>query len=123
MNPDIYSAFNPARLGIPPNPAAYSCSETQFEIIKRYILEFQATLDDEHDIGVWFTNFGSSVLMQVTQIGYERSALMVFKGYVDGKMATLIQHVSQLNFLLTTVPKEPDVPHRTIGFTANLEAE
>lgn len=123
MNPDIYSAFNPARLSIPTSPVVYSYSETQFEIIKRYILEFQATLDDEHDVGVLLTNFGSSVLMQVTQIGYERSVLMVFKGYVDGRMATLIQHVSQLNFLLTTVPKEPDVPHRTIGFTANLEAE
>lgn len=123
MDPNIYAAINANHLRIPAVPAAYSYSETQFEIIKRYILEFQATLDDEHDLGVLLTNFGNSVLMQVTEIGYERSVLMVFKGYVDGRMATLIQHVSQLNFLLTTVPKEPDVPHRTIGFTAGLEAE
>lgn len=123
MNPDIYRAFNPARLGIPPDPTAYSYAETQFEIIKRHILEFQATLDDEHDIEVLFANFGSPVSMQVTQIRCERSVLMVFKGYVNGRMATLIQHASQLNFLLTTVPKKPDAPHRTIGFTANLEAE
>ncbi len=123
MNSNVYDVlnFNPSRL--PTVPATYSYSDTQFEIIKKYILEFQATLDDEHDIGVMLTNFGSTVLMQVTEIGYERSVLMVFKGYVNGRMATLIQHVSQLNFLLTTIPKEPDVPHRTIGFTASLEAE
>lgn len=43
---------------------------------------------------------------------------MVFKGYVNGKFSTLIQHVSQLNFLLTSIEKEPDRPKRTIGFVA-----
>ena len=62
------------------------------------------------------TNFGHSVTMHVTEIGYEKSVLMIFKGYVNGKMSTLIQHISQLNFLLTSVPKENDRPKRPIGF-------
>lgn len=102
---------------IPASPIAYSYSDTQFEIIKRYILDFQKSLDDEHDVGVLLTNFGSTMLMQVTSVGFERSVLMVFRGYVDGREATLIQHVSQLNFLLTSVPKAPDEPKRKIGFT------
>ena len=54
--------------------------------------------------------------MNVTKIGYEKSVLMVFRGYVNGKEATLIQHINQLNFLLTSVDKEPDRPKRRIGF-------
>ncbi len=79
-------------------PVAYSYSDTQFEIIKKYVIDFQKSLDAEHDIGVMLTNFGSTVLMEVTEIGYEESVLMVFKGYVDGRKATLIQHINQLNF-------------------------
>ena len=73
-------------------------------------------MDAEHEVGLVLTNFGQSILMQVVEIGYEKSVLMIFKGYVDGKMSTLIQHVSQLNFLLTSVEKSPDRPKRPIGF-------
>lgn len=97
-------------------PAAYSYSDTQYEIIKEYIQEFEESLDDEHEVGVMLTNFGHSVTMQVTEISYEKSVLMIFRGYVNGVKATLIQHVSQLNFLLTSVPKESGRPKRRIGF-------
>lgn len=107
----------------PYNPAAYSFSDTQFEIIRKYVKDFQDSLDSEHDVGILLTNFGQSVLMEVTEIGYEESVLMVFRGYVNGRMATLIQHISQLNFLLTSVPKEPEKPKRKIGFTANWAEE
>ena len=106
-----------ARMPIP--LSAYSYSDTQFEIIKKYVLDFQASLDNEHDVGLLLTNFGQSMLMEVTEIGYEKSVLMVFRGYVKGNKATLIQHISQLNFLLTSIPKAPDKPKNTIGFTAN----
>lgn len=108
-----------ADIEIPVHPSAYSYSDTQFEIIQQYILDFQASLDNEHDVGIMLTNFGSSILMQVTSVGYEKSVLMVFKGFVDGREATLIQHVSQLNFLLTAVPKDPETPKRKIGFNAD----
>ena len=100
-----------------PLPVAYSYSNTQVEIIKDYVLEFQQSLDQEHDVDLLLTNFGSSILMEVTHIGYEESVLIVFKGYVNGRQSTLIQHVSQLNFLLTSVSKDPETPKRKIGFT------
>lgn len=113
--------FPTPNLNIPVSPVAYSFADTQFEIIRRYILDFQTSLDSDHDVGIMLTNFGNSVLMQVTSVGYEKSVLMVFRGYVDGREATLIQHVSQLNFLLTAVPKEPNMPKRQIGFTVDQE--
>ena len=102
---------------MPDMPNWYMWSDTQFELIKKYIEEFEGSLDTEHEVGVMLTNFGQSVLMQVTEIGYEKSVMLVFKGYVNGKPSTLIQHISQLNFLLTSMDrKEPEKPKRKIGF-------
>lgn len=97
-------------------PVQHMWADEQFEILKRYIMDFEQTLDSEHEVGIMMTNFGQSVLMHVTQITYEDPVLMVFKGYVNGREATLIQHINQLNFMLTTVDKEPNRPKRQIGF-------
>ncbi len=102
-------------------PAQHMWADEQFEILKRYIQEFERSLDAEHEVGIMMTNFGQSVLMQVTQVSYENPVLMVFKGFVNGREATLIQHINQLNFMLTSVEKEPDRPKRQIGFTANQD--
>ncbi len=91
-------------------------SASQFEILKDYIYEFEKTLDSEHEVGMLLTNFGQNILLNVTYVSYENPSLMVFKGYVNGKYSTLIQHINQLNFLLTSVQKEPDRPKRQIGF-------
>ena len=113
----IARAASVQSLNFSPPPIAYSYSDTQFEILKDYIQKFEASLDDEHEVGLMLTNFGQSVTMTVTSIGYEESVILVFKGYVNGVMSTLIQHVSQLNFLLTAVPRSPEHPKRRIGFS------
>lgn len=119
MNFDI----SPPVVSLPRIPLADSYSDTQFEIIKKHVQEFQAGLDAEHDVGLLLTNFGQSVLMEVTSISYEFPVLMVFRGYVNAQPSTLIQHVSQLNFLLTSVPKAPDIPKRQIGFSVSPEEQ
>ena len=106
---------------VPDLPMHHMWSDTQFEIIKKHITEYEKTLDSEHEVAVWLTNFGQSILMQVTNITYEESVLLVFKGYVNGKMSTLIQHINQLNFLLTTVEKEPDRPKQNRFWGTNLK--
>ena len=63
-----------------------------------------------------YTTSINDVTMQVTEISYEKSVLMIFKGYVDGRMSTLIQHISQLNFLLTSLLKDDSRPKQHIGF-------
>ena len=94
-------------------------ADEQFEILKRYIKAFEQSLDAEHEVGIMMTNFGQSIIMQVTMVTYEDPVLMVFKGFVNGREATLIQHINQLNFMLTTIDKEPDRPKRQIGFGTN----
>ena len=97
-------------------PAQHMWADGQFEILKRYIQVFENSLDSEHEVGIMMTNFGQSVTMIVTKITYENPVLMVFTGYVNGKEATLLQHINQLNFMLTSVDKEPDKPKIKIGF-------
>lgn len=97
-------------------PMHHMWSDTQFEIIKDYIQEFEKNLDAEHEVGLWLTSFGQSMMMQVTNITYEKSVLMIFKGFVNGNEATLIQHINQLNFLLTAIKKEPEKKRVPIGF-------
>ena len=101
------------------SPAQHMWVDEQFKILKRYIQNFEKALDNEHEVGIMMTNFGQSILMIVTQVTYESPVLMIFKGYVNGREATLIQHINQLNFMLTTVDKEPDRPKRKIGFSVN----
>ena len=100
----------------PELPTQYMWSDTQFEIIKRYIQEYESSLDSEHEVGLWLTSFGQAMLMRVTSITYEKSVLLVFTGYINGKKSTLIQHINQLNFLLTSIDKEPNREKRKIGF-------
>lgn len=99
-----------------PSPISRSYSDTQFELLKNYIEEYQASLDNEHEIALLLANFGQKITMQVHEIGYEKPVLLVFKGNVNGRYSTLIQHVNQLNFLITSVEKSPEQPRRQIGF-------
>jgi hypothetical protein len=97
-------------------PTQHVWADEMFQVLKRYIQEFEDSLDAEHEVGMMMTNLGQSVLMTVSQVTYEAPTLMVFRGRVNGFEATLIQHISQLNFLLMSVDKEPDLPKRQIGF-------
>lgn len=92
-----------------------------FEILKDYIDNFQNTLDSEHEVAMLLTNFGQNIQLNVTYISYENPSIMIFKGYVQNQEATLIQNVSQLSFLLTSIPKETNRPKRRIGFVTDEE--
>ena len=101
---------------IPDMPMHHMWSDSQFKIIKEQIQEYEDSLDNNHEVGVMLTNFGQTVLMHVTEISYRKSVVLIFKGYVNGKFSTLIQHINQLSFLLTSAEKNPEKPKRKIGF-------
>lgn len=96
-------------------------SASIFEVILNYIDNFQNELDNEHEASVYLANFGQNILLDVTQIICEPPSLIVFKGYCNGKQSTLVQHIGQLNFLLTSVEKNPALPKRKIGFVIQEE--
>jgi len=95
----------------------YKMADTQYKIIMEHIKDFEDQLDDDHEVAIKLASFGQSILLAVVDIGYSNPFTLVFYGYVEGQPATLIQHMSMLNFLLMAVKKkEPDKLPRRIGF-------
>lgn len=87
-----------------------------FESLGDYVKAFEAELDGEHEIGARLVSFGSSVTIHVHQVGYSRPSLITFTGVTEkGDKVQLVQHISQLSFLLVAVKKIGETPYR-IGF-------
>lgn len=100
----------------------YTLADWKYEKLKEQIEEFQAYLTDDVDVCIALSSFGTSMIMQVTDIGYQNPDMLYFYGYINGNETQLIQHVSQLNFVLMAVKKEePDRPPRRIGFAVDEE--
>lgn len=100
----------------------YKLADYTYEIIMERIKDFEKELADDEEVAVRLASFGSSITMTVTDIGYSNPSTLVFYGYVKEKWAVLIQHMSQLNFLLLAVKKsDPEKPPRRIGFAAPTE--
>ena len=98
-------------------------SETTISLIGiEQIHNFEEQLDDEHEVSILLTSFGTAVTMNVTNIGYQNPDLLYFHGFVNGKLSTLVQYASQLNFLITSIER-PDKtkPVRRIGFQTSKD--
>lgn len=87
------------------------------------IVKYQENLPDSEDVIMMLVQFNQSIPIRVTQIGYIGYNLICFFGEgTNGKPLELIQHIQQLNFLLSVSPKpEPDVPKRQIGFVGQID--
>lgn len=92
-------------------------ADHQYEVVMEAIKDFESDLDEEHEVSVKLASFGQSVTMAVTEIGYHNPDVLIFYGYVNDSRSQLVQHVSQLSFLLMSVQKvDPTAPPRRIGF-------
>lgn len=103
-------------------PRNYNLADWKYEKLQEQIKSFQADLSDEFDVCIALASFGTSMIMQVTDIGYQNPDMLYFYGYINGNQTQLIQHISQLNFVLMAVKKEePARPPRRIGFVSDDE--
>ena len=106
----------------PVNTRDYSMADWKYEKIKEQIEDFQKELSDDVDVCVALASFGTNMIMYVTDIGYQNPDMLYFYGYINGNETQLIQHTSQLNFVLMAVKKEePERPPRRIGFATSDE--
>lgn len=118
VNASLNKAFEPRHIESL-NIRNYHLADYQYEIIRQAIIDFESSLDQDHEIAIKLAAFGQTILLNVTDLGYSNPSLIHFYGYVDGSnsKAELIQHISQLNFLMLAVRKpEPEKPPRRIGF-------
>lgn len=95
-----------------------STAQIVAENLYQEIINYQANLSEAEDVAMMVVKFNESITILVDSIGYIGYNLVRFGGRDNsGKPLELIQHISQLNFLLTVVLKPaPEVPKREIGF-------
>ena len=93
------------------NPARW-----MFERLAAYIRQFEARLDEQHEVGARLVSFGPHLTFHIEDMGYYGPDMIVFYGKNEkGEPVQLIQHTSQLNVLLVAVRKLDEHPRR-IGF-------
>ncbi len=90
------------------------------QLVKR-IRDFDASLDETHEVGVRLVSYGQTLVFHLEQIGYSNPSLIMFRGTTDnGEFVEVIQHVTQISILLMRLPlREPEKPKRRIGFINN----
>lgn len=80
------------------------------------IQSFQEQLDSSLDVALQLISLPNFII-HVADVGFYQPNLIVFYGHITGKPTRLVQHLSQLNFVLTSVAREhPEEPRRAIGF-------
>ena len=95
------------------NPARW-----EYDQLVDFIKEFEATLNDDQEVGLQVFPHSGATGYYVREIECWSPYIIAFHCFTqDGRRATLIQHHSQLNFLLTVLPKhDPQLPAKRIGF-------
>lgn len=95
-------------------PTARRAARRIFEEIQA----FEADLDEQSEVGIHLVQFGPNTAIHVVEIYYHQPNLLVMHGISgDGQKVRLVQHLSQLNLLMTRVPRlDQSSPRRAIGF-------
>lgn len=99
----------------------YYLADWKCEKIIEQAKEFESHLDSKHQIALRLTSCGS-VTMELTGISYQNPDLIYFYGNIDGAPTQLIQHMSQVNILFTSVEIHTPEPARRIGFLTPTNA-
>ena len=86
--------------------------------IRGEIRAFEAQLDDTTEVGLKLVAFGQVSVVHIDEISYHQPNLVVFVGRNEqGSPVRLVQHISQLSFILCREPRQrPDKPRRPVGF-------
>jgi hypothetical protein len=101
-----------------------SPAEWAYERLILYIKNFEEKLDNNHEIAMGFVG-GDTGVMRIEGIGFYAPDIITFYGSDPGGARTQqIQHVSQLNVQLRTLPKHVDQPEpNRIGFRLAQDLE
>ena len=95
------------------NPAEWA-----FARLSRLIEDFESKLDDGEEVGARIVGTPGDGTIQIEDVGFWGPDLILFFGKNQhGKPVRLVQHYTQINVLLSALPKEkPQEPPRRIGF-------
>lgn len=120
--PDAFQSMNDSdicnELPLPASTPGQNLASELYKHLKKRAEDFDNKLDGSQGVGVKLIPSGQSVTFQVTALGYCDPSLIIFAGVTEGGLEVqLIQHVSQLNFLLMAMPRpNPKDPKIPLGF-------
>jgi hypothetical protein len=120
-SPQILAARQAERV-LAPRPASpsppQSPAESVFRRLVLYIREFEAQLDQDHEVGGRMVSFGAMVQFHIVDMGFWGPDIITFDGVDEnGSRMKLIQNILQLNVLLVAMPKrQKEAEPRRIGF-------
>ncbi|SDD32491.1 hypothetical protein SAMN05421538_101370 [Paracoccus isoporae] len=82
---------------------------------------FQESLPEKYELGIQLANFGGERAVHVRGMGYRNPNIIEFYGLLEGQtQVAVVQHVSQLNFMLVAVPPVAEQEPYRIGFGADI---
>lgn len=91
--------------------------------LHKAITEFDKTIDDSEEVSLKLISFGGESTLSVDGVGAIGKSLVRFTGKYNGRPATIIQNVTQVNFLLYSRPRNVEQPRRTIGFLDTISED
>lgn len=87
-----------------------------YEQLIHRVRAFEVNLGEDEEIGLQLANFGLAAQLHIRSIGFQNPNLIEFHGLdPNNNEVTLVQHISQLSFMLIAVKPFKDEPYR-IGF-------
>lgn len=95
----------------------YTAKSIFNELIQR-IRKFESELNQDYEVGMQLVTFGNATQFSVSSLGYTDPSIIWFSGILDdGAHVELVQHVSQISFLMVALKREdPEKPKAPIGF-------
>ncbi|MDD2318757.1 MAG: DUF6173 family protein [Geobacteraceae bacterium] len=95
--------------------ASKSSAVGVFKAIREYVEQFEAELGGCQEVAMRLASFGEEIDFRPEKIGYSVPDFITFVGVTDGgEKVHLVQHVSQLSFLLRAADKLGDLPTRIV---------
>jgi hypothetical protein len=93
-------------------------AKSLFNELMARIQRFESELNQEYEVGMKLVSFGQATQFSVSHLGYTDPSIIWFAGVLsDGSSVELIQHVSQISFLLLAIQRpHPEKPKPQIGF-------
>lgn len=89
--------------------------------LQKQVREFEAQLNPDQEIMIMAASFGGQITFYVNSIEFSNPNIIIFHGVTESDKPTrLIQHCSQLSFLLKAVEKHNhEEARKPIGFIHN----
>lgn len=107
------------RQELPGQIAIASTASEACKNIQAVFEAFERSINPDEEIGLALSSFGVQHQIIVERVSALGVNLIVIRGIENGVSVSLVQHLSQLSFLLIPVKKaQPEAPRRKIGFGA-----